>query len=167
MNALERLQSNLSSVQANLATIAMDLTMEHSEDIINANIEQMRLGRMPDDSYIVPEYDTISDYWYHKRNPGGEPFGIYSQFDNPNRPELIPNLGNTGAFYESIFTYLSDNELWISATDPKWESPIGNHTSLYERYGDVLGMPTRYMDEELRPAIAEELKTKIKELLLS
>ena len=167
MNALERMSQNLVNVKQNIATITMDITETHSDEICDANQLQMQHGLRPNGDYIYPFYEMqYNTYWRFKREPGGEGAGIYNTFDMPQRPQEVPNLGNTGRFYNSLTTVRYGDELYIDAADPKWNNPIApNHISLHDRYGEVLGIPTEFMDVQLRPIIKEELLIKLKELI--
>lgn len=150
---------NVDGFLNNWQEVAGGVFEDNAEEIIAENIMQLRRGLKPDGEY-AGTYDDIdnNDYAYFKRHSGGEPYGWFNTYDLPVRPYGIVNLGNRGDFYRSLFVNVSNGEVRIDTTDPKWDTKFSKKTPLREVYGeDVLGIPDEYFNGTLREKIVDAL----------
>lgn len=129
---------------------------DNEKEVIDANVSQMREGKMPDGSDINPLYK--SEYYARKKRNDAR----YNQFDNPVRPFMVPNLGLTGSFYGHIEVVYTESSVEFTDTDSKWEIM---RNPLRDKYGDVLGVPEWYMTNTLVPGVTSLIIGNIKNTL--
>ena len=145
MNVLEKLDMMIAGLRNFTETLwSQTCTVfdDNQDLVLDENRWQMEESKMPSGENIRPEYGNV--------------YAAYKGF-------FEPNLRDSGAFHASLTVAHDDSHIWVTSTDPKWDSPIPatwlphkeGDQSLHERYGEVLGVSAEFVSSTMVPLVLD------------
>ncbi len=120
---------------------------EHSAELVDYNLEQLKHGKTTNETAIDPMY-TSKEY------------ADYKSSRNPIPGYGVPDLNYTGGFYSGFFVKVSKTVFELGSTDEKSDFLEGK----YSKNGGIFGLTnenkTNYAKDVIAPALFSYIKEK-------
>lgn len=150
-----QLHSNLNSVIENINSTVLDLASENKPSLVELNTDQLWQGKGNDNQNLSPKYSQDP---YFKSSESARKYADWKWRITPGkRDKDVPNLYINGAFYKSIYTTKTDEEIKFDTSTQlgkqvtsKFTKALGlNKESLIEVKNNVLPKLIKSVRNEL------------------
>ncbi len=143
MNVFDKISNNIKKF--NLNNELDKIILSNEDAIIRLNLEQLSIGQLSNGSEISPLLRN-ADYARGKKSKGGK------------APEGVPDLNNTGSFYEGFNIGVNRKVIKVNSKDSKTRD-------LTKKYGvDIFGLQQENLSVYAHNIVKPLLISSIKEL---
>lgn len=153
---LTQLHNNCSDVIENLSDIVLGLAMEATPSIVDLNRNQMYEGETNEGKDISPKY---SEDPYFKTKESAARYAEWKQKITPGkkRKKDVPNLFINGAFYDSLYAKIYNQEIIVNSDTMLGRKVIGGHKKVLGLNKESLKTVSSNIKEPLINTLKNEL----------